>query len=887
MPHFRSMESDEQHTGPAVQLNHARPTVAGKFLYAGSEKVWVRGVTYGTFRPDACGLPYPAPDVVEQDFIRIAATGLNAIRTYTVPPGWLLEAAGRRGLRVMVGIPWEQHITFLDEPRRASAIESRVREAVESCAGHPAILCYAIGNEIPSPIVRWYGRRRVEGYLERLYRAAKAEDPVGLVTYVNYPTTEYLQLPFLDLVCFNVFLESERRFAAYLARLQNLAGDRPLLMTEMGLDSRRHGEEAQARALDWQIRTTFAAGCAGAFVFAWTDEWHRGGYDIADWDFGLTARDRRPKPALDTVRRAFANGPFPQNLPWPRISVIVCTHNGARVIRDCLEGLLNVDYPNFEVIVVNDGSTDNTAAIVREYDVTLITTQKGGLSAARNRGLEAATGEIVAYLDDDAWPDPSWLTYLAATFVRTTHAGVCGPNLPPPGQGSIADCVAHSPGGPIHVLLTDEEAEHIPGCNMAFRKDALEAIGGFDPQFRVAGDDVDVCWRLRERGWTLGYSPGAMVWHRRRNSVWTYWKQQRGYGEAEALLERKWPERYNLAGHLTWAGRVYSDGATHAAGWRRGRVYEGTWGTALFKSLYEPGPGLSWSLVTMPEWYLVIGALGALSALGVLWRPLLLTLPVLVLALGASITQACLCATRAPFPPVGSLVSRLKLRALTAILHLLQPLARMRGRLRRGLTPWKRRGIRAGILPWPRTVAHWNEDWQSATDRLVAIETALITHGALVQRGGAYDRWDLEVRDGPLGATRMRLVVEEHGAGRQLARLRIWPRCSTGGLALIGVFALLSGWAAADHAWTASTVLGTVALLLAVRAVSECAVAMATVVGVVADWTLPQHQAGLPSGDGRIGHASVQSIPPREPLPAGHLSLPRFASTPMKREDIP
>src|SRR5207245_2021241 len=96
-----------------------------------------------------------------------------------------------------------------------------------------------------------------------------------------------------------------------------------------------------------------------------------------------------------------------------------------------------------------------------------------------------------------------------------------------------------------------------------------------DPQFRVAGDDVDVCWQLQKRGWTLGFSPAAVVWHHRRDSVRAYWRQQRGYGRAEALLEAKWPEKYNSAGHLTWTGRVYGrrrgrgvvrDQAAHAAG---------------------------------------------------------------------------------------------------------------------------------------------------------------------------------------------------------------------------------------------------------------------------------------------------------------------------------
>jgi len=117
-------------------------------------------------------------------------------------------------------------------------------------------------------MARWLGRRKIERYLKRLCRVIKEEDPDGLVTYVNYPTTEYLQLPFLDLVCFNVYLESQERFEAYLARLQNIAGDRPLIMSELGLDALRNGEGVQARSLDWQVRTAFAAGCAGVVVFS-------------------------------------------------------------------------------------------------------------------------------------------------------------------------------------------------------------------------------------------------------------------------------------------------------------------------------------------------------------------------------------------------------------------------------------------------------------------------------------------------------------------------------------------------------------------------------------------------------------------------------------------
>ena len=209
-PAARRLVRGHSPSAPAPPL--VRPRVRGKFLFAGDDKLYVRGVTYGAFRPDPAGREYRRPDVIERDFALMAASGLNAVRIpHTMPPRSLLDAASRHGLRVMVGLSAEQHIGYLiDRKKSMSEIETMIRMAARECAGHPALLCYGLGNEIPAPVVRWLGRRPVERYLRRLYGALKAEDPEGLVTYVNYPTTEYLQLPFLDLVCFNVYLEERR-----------------------------------------------------------------------------------------------------------------------------------------------------------------------------------------------------------------------------------------------------------------------------------------------------------------------------------------------------------------------------------------------------------------------------------------------------------------------------------------------------------------------------------------------------------------------------------------------------------------------------------------------------------------------------------------------------
>jgi GT2 family glycosyltransferase len=748
------------------------------------------------------------------------------VRLYTSPPRWLLDLAAESGLSLLVGLAAEREVGYLNDGADLSAIERRVRERVRACAGHPAVLAYALGNEIPAAVVRWFGPRTIERFLARLAAVVRAEDPGALVTYVNYPSTEYLDTGFCDLVCFNVYLESQARYDAYLPRLQNLAGERPLLITELGLDSLRNGVDAQAALIEAQVGSTFARGAAGVFVYAWTDEWHRSGEDVTDWDFGLVRRDRSPKPALAAVARAFQSVPFPPGQRLPRISIVICTYNGSRTLRDALDGVREVDYPDFETIVVNDGSTDSVPAIAASYDVRLISTENRGLSAARNTGWQAATGEIVAYLDDDARPDPHWLQYLAWAFRTSSHVGVGGPNLAPPGDGWIAECVAHAPGGPLHVLTSDTEAEHIPGCNMAFRRSALEAVGGFDPRFRTAGDDVDLCWRLLDAGGTLGFHAGAMVWHHRRNSVRTYWKQQFGYGRAEALLEDKYPDRYNELGHYSWAGRIYGNGLTRALSLRAGRVYHGMWGSAPFQTRQEPVASLIAMLPLMPEWHLLTLALALLSLLGIVWQPLLWALPLLAVFIGIPVAQAVASAWSEPFSgPRGTWGKR---RALTALMHLMQPVARLRGRLRHGLSPWRTRGERTPLVPWPRHFALWTNQWRAAEERLHRLDEGMRASGAVVRNGGGFDRWDLEARGGPLGSARLLMAVEEHGQGQQMVRARIWPAVS--GTARGWLAALLAAAVVAllGRAPVTAGVLAGVAALLLLRIGWECGLATRT-----------------------------------------------------------
>src|SRR5262249_27336003 len=197
--------------------------------------------------------------------------------------------------------------------------------------------------------------------------------------------TEFLDLSFFDLCAFNVYLHREPELRAYLARLQHIAGHKPLLLAEAGADSIREGETGQADITAMHVRVAFEEGACGAIAYAWTDEWWRGGQPVNDWAFGLVDRNRHLKPAALAVSSAFENAPFPEEArrSWPRVSVVVCAYNAADTLEDNLASLEKLDYPDYEIILVNDGSKDRTGEIGHNHPrVRVIDIPNGGLSAA-------------------------------------------------------------------------------------------------------------------------------------------------------------------------------------------------------------------------------------------------------------------------------------------------------------------------------------------------------------------------------------------------------------------------------------------------------------------------------------------------------------------------
>lgn len=217
----------------------------------------------------------------------------------------------------------------------------------------------------------------------------------------------------------------------------------------------------------------------------------------------------------------------------PRISVVICTLNRADLLRTALESVAAQDLPSeaFETIVVDNGSNDGTRAVAEGFaalSVRYLLEPVLGLCQARNAGWRSARGEFVAYLDDDAIAEPSWLAQILATFEQTLpEPGCVGGRVDPlfeaPRPSWLSDEIALSltivdwPNGPHPI--TDLRQEWLVGANLAFPRRVLEQVGGFHPGLDRAGNsllssgDVYLQRLILDAGYPCYYQPAARVRH--------------------------------------------------------------------------------------------------------------------------------------------------------------------------------------------------------------------------------------------------------------------------------------------------------------------------------------------------------------------------------------
>jgi O-antigen biosynthesis protein len=795
-----------------------RLLIRGKYIYEDGHKFLARGVSYGPFAPNSRGDSYPELERVAADFALMREMGTNLVRTYVVPPPWLFEQAAKHELRLMVGIPWPFHLAFLDSREMVRDIRSTMRRQIGILREfNDTIFAYSLGNEVRADIVRWHGPRAVSRFIAELYDIGKQLVPEGLFTYSNYPSVEYLDLSFLDVISFNVYLHREPDFRRYLTHLMAITGDRPLILSETGMDTIREGEQHQAELLQWQSRASFELGLSGLVVFAFTDEWFTGGVEITEWAFGLTTRARAPKPSFAAVAEVF-RAPLPPALTAaPKASVIVPAFNTALSLGRCLESLARLNYPEYEVIVVDDGSTDSTAAIAEAAGVRTLKLTHRGLAAARNAGLAAARGEIVAYIDADAEADRDWLYHLSEALTRRNVAAVGGQNFAPAPASMVERAIAAAPGQPAEVRLGDQDLAQLCGCSMAIARSRVSLNPAFDLGFTTAGDDVDFSWRLRGEGLTLAHAPGAVVIHRPRPTIRTWLRQQRGYGNAEGLLFRKYQN-----------SQLRAEGVYGSSGWMwewfgGSRIYHGAFGRGLFQSLYKSAQlPLAVQLPLMFHWF----GIALLLALAGAFDPVFGVLG--IAGLLATVLCACLGATASSRERRVGISSGV----ILVLLWLLGPLIRS---WEREHVKWSFHPDRIGAAtPVPTglsgsielaALGRPNPEGETPNSRespdidavTGALHLALVRRGLAVAKGTAYDTFDLQIIVAPFLRVSILFLNQDRALSLGWRSTAAWTRAgiTAGALFILLLLGRFSFPAAALFVLLACTICGMVALLRA------------------------------------------------------------------------
>ncbi len=229
----------------------------------------------------------------------------------------------------------------------------------------------------------------------------------------------------------------------------------------------------------------------------------------------------------------------------PDVSVVIAARNAEATLGACLQSLARQTYASHEVIVVDDGSTDGTAALARTHGATVLETAGAGASAARNIGVRHASGRVVAFTDADCTVPSTWLATLVETLDSTGATGAGGPqrNVFPPDVSSGAAFDAFFR---LASIVSDytrsgggvREVAHNASCNSAYVTGAVTAIGGFT-EGMWPGEDVDLDLRLRSRGATLLFVPDAIVHHHRPGTLAWFRRMMRRYGAAERALVRR------------------------------------------------------------------------------------------------------------------------------------------------------------------------------------------------------------------------------------------------------------------------------------------------------------------------------------------------------------
>jgi hypothetical protein len=511
-------------------------TVHGKFLRRGDEKFLLRAM-----RLPGVGavLDLSEKFTLRKRLDELAAANVNTMILTEAQAETVLSLASPAGLCAMVEVAIDS--SDFASPVHILATTDRIAKAVRDLRGYPALIGFLVDCSFDvdsdgTPASAKHKPNAVRSALEAVMRTVRETDSRFLITLkrrddhstvphsmVAQPTGLHpaVALTDEDLTFASLAKIDAADVSPIIYALHEIADARPLVI--------EFGEEFPGQ--DEVVARAFGFGAAGVVAPALRRAMSSERQNIRM----LSAGELLPFTNLEG-----SSVPLPASTPM--VSVVVTVRDDERTIAACLESISRLQYPNYEVIVIDDASRDRSVEIAAAAPGVRLMRQswRAGLGTVRNAALRVARGDLIAFTRADCVVDADWLTLAVRAITEDACDAVSGPIFPSQAERGVA----------AHVLAaiekvgekagakqsSGEHAVQLADRNMLVRKSSLIAVGGFDARFLDEGGDRDLAARMRAAGMTLAWCPAGFVWRCGRIPLGEFLRQRIRDGSAEAML---------------------------------------------------------------------------------------------------------------------------------------------------------------------------------------------------------------------------------------------------------------------------------------------------------------------------------------------------------------
>lgn len=453
----------------------------------------------------------------------LAAANVNALILTEAQAETVLSLASQASLYAMVEIAID--VKEFASPVRMRAVTARIAEAVSGLRGHPALCGFLIDCRLDNDASAKPAPNAVRSAIDTVMRTVRETDSRFLIALkrrfdekrtVPQPTQVTVALTDADLTFASLAKIDAADVSPIIYALHEIADARPLVI--------EIGEELPGQ--DGVVALAFGCGAAGVVAPAM-----RRAVSSERQNIRMLAGELLPFAHL-----AGSSVPLPASTPM--VSVVVTARDDERTIAGCLESISRLQYPNYEVIVIEDASRDRSVEVAAAAPGVRLLRQssRAGFGAIRNAATRVARGDLIAFTRADCVIDSDWLTLAVRALTEGHCDAVGGPVFPSQEKRGVAARVRSAIEKAGAKRSSGDRAAQLADRNLMVRKSSLIAVGGFDARFIDEGGDRDLATRMLAAGMTLGWCPAGFVWRCGHLTLGEFLRRRIRDGRAEATL---------------------------------------------------------------------------------------------------------------------------------------------------------------------------------------------------------------------------------------------------------------------------------------------------------------------------------------------------------------